>query len=808
VSNKSRRVPKVPPNFSKVGVSDNIYSARTMPEVLVSLLEFLPEAIVEQVGACLIKFWASFIEDGAKIQKHTLAEYAKASKNRLKLFRSTSTLIMTNLAAGEEVLVLDKDGYFYSDGFIPLAERCKLSISAEGEFAMTDFISQCHPRSYRYLYDGLVIILLHYFGTAWSREAKLTTLSCYCCLAQSIGQAYELLEFTDRELLDLQTEWLNTITAESPEVPQELEDLLVKVFSDIRENKHPYINDIVPLIRRYNGFLRNRKWNVEDYASGATTASASRNKLIKSMPNKHVLMAMCEQDVWSFPGDDIIGYYSNYPEDSERDPEGVAFRSLFIRKTTRGYRSISLPSGPIRDRANYFLKGIQPLYASMITDCTSDQHRGGLFVQRTTAHGGYWSISLDLDSATDRVSQHFLRRIWELAFGAPISEYLSSLSSGPTVVTILKEDGSTDDIHVRQTRGIKQGIPFVFELGLTFAHHILMKCVMKAMKLEHLPAQEVYRILGDDSFTRLKLDGPVFVRTYTNLMTLAGFKVHDLSEKGICTPPNCNESLGEFSKKVYFNGSVISPIPFKLFFKANNLDSEVSRLNWLVQYQCFEPCMPAMVRNLIWRHREMPHLESVLYTLYKYKVMDIKIPSPKKDITEDEELTIMVGYVRKALQHSLIAHILDPKGRKPEELQSTELEFFKRVNVNKIIGELTDYAHDHGVEVTTLDFLNMKNSFILERARDLLLGHQLESYLLVIPFDDGKVDLFLTLVEILESPQAAQQVYLHDELMEKLVQAKQFVASIRQHDVVGCYSRYARILTELLTSLEIVQPGV
>jgi len=798
---KSHEEYLIPPNFN--GKHAECFQAHSMPDVIVSLLEFLPEDLLISVGTDMLRFWEDFVKETSKCQSNHVNDYVKACKKRYKLFRSACSLVLTHLSPDHDVFMCNKDGEMFTLEFNPPADRCLLAITAMGEVAFTDFISQCHPRSYRWLYDGLKEIILYFQYTEdILLDTKRNIVSCYMVLAQSLGQAYELINTPIESIIEKQQEWLKIITSESKQLDPELDLVIDEVFQDLLEGKKNYIRDLTSLRRSLNNFLKSRRWNVEEFASRAVTSSASKEKLVKNMPNQHILMAMYEKDPWDFPGDQLIGYYSNYPVDEDRKDDLIPFRATWIPKTSYGYRPINLAKGPIRDRMEYFATGIQNQLKFIASDCTKQQDEGATWVAETTAKGIYWSISMDLESATDYVYHTYLRKIWTLLLGEDISDYLLQLTTGRTLVEIFDEKThKKKTLEIDQTRGIKQGVPGVFELGLTLGHHIIYRCVMKRLHLEDMLPQDFYRVLGDDSHARLKRDGLNFVSIYTHLMTLAGFKVHDLKEKGHLTAPASDESLGEFSKKTYLNGSIISPIPYKLFFKKCNLESEVARHDWLDQYACWKPYMTNMARDIIWRHQDVPFIEEILYVFSKHKISNIK---PKKfvSVSKDLEIEILYSYCFNALQHSLVCHVLDPKNRLSSEDKLLKFDFFKQCNMSDIISKLTDYAYSHGVEMTTLDFVNAKNSFVLERARDLLSGTQLENYILVNPFDELQTEQFINTCAILSDLQISRTIFDDDKIIDTLIQGKKFISSIRPHDIVGIYAHNSSLIEK--TSLRLL----
>jgi len=77
----------------------------------------------------------------------------------------------------DEIFVTDKEGYIYEKGFIPISERAALGFESYGEFLYTRFIQQCHPRAYRFLYDGLVYLLKYLLDEDVHTYSEPATLS-------------------------------------------------------------------------------------------------------------------------------------------------------------------------------------------------------------------------------------------------------------------------------------------------------------------------------------------------------------------------------------------------------------------------------------------------------------------------------------------------------------------------------------------------------------------------------------------------------------------------------------------------------
>jgi len=787
-----------PPNFSEKALRK--YPLDNLPSVAACLLDFIPEAVTIGVGASIFKFMDSFQREAAKVSEANLKEFAKASKNRLVLFRQRVTEILVLISDRVELEIVNSRGEAYDEGFTPLSNRCYLQyLNEDMEDDFTKLITQCHPRSYRHLYDGLVILLRSLPDLELSTNDQVSLIEGFLVLAHSVGQIYELLDLPLEEVISEESEWLDTITSDSPTVNEELNTVLSSVLLDIKSRKPPpYVADLAAFVKRFNSLVKTRKWNVEDDASHAMTSSACRDKRgLKNVPNKHVFMCHVEQDPWLFPGDELIGYYSNYPLDNLPFKE-VKVRGRLIEKTTRGLRPIWTPAGPIRDRANYFLRIAQELFRSMTVDCTFNQSKGDKFVEETTKDGRYWSISLDLKSATDKVSHHFIRLLWSELFGSDISDYLFNLCTGEAIVTLHTSNGKETELTVKQSRGVMQGVPGVFELALSFSHHILIRCVMYQMHLQNLKPEEMYRLLGDDSFVRLRSKGHVFIETYTRLMTSAGFEVHrpERGGKGIVTPPNQSSSLGEFSKKVRHNGSIISPIPFKLFFKPLGLDSDLSRLNWLSQYECFTHVLPDMVENYLWRNQNVANLRTVLGVLCKHQVLGLRLPC--QEVPEEMELRIITEFVRTALTHSCVEHLVNPKGRLDLDECEQQLSFYRTVNGSALIEQLVDHAHDCGVELPLLELIGYRNAELIRHVKGLLAGTSLDSYAWIVPFTDEERDLFCKTMDLLESgPDGMDST----DYIQQILRGKKFISSIRQHDVVGLESHTGRIVAKLCSKL-------
>jgi len=807
-------------NFTSQYVS--VLETKAIAKIIGGCLECLPEPIIDSVGTELVKFCESFVKETVRVKVRDLPRYIEASKERLKLFRSMTVMIISTIKDRQDVLLINKNGTFISKGFIPVADRILVALEeADGELYVTKLIAQCYPRSFRFLYESLVRIVLHFQENRYGLDDKIYYLTNFLVLAQSIGQIYETVQFTEEETELEQREWLATITDCSPKLDPVLDQAIEDLFAEIHSARpRRYVSDIKSGIRLFNSFIQKNRWTVEDYASRSHKASATRDKIIK-VPNMHLLMSMQETDIWTFPGDSLIGYYNNYPSIDVNTPRMVKTRTRFISKTTRGIRAVMIPSGPIRDRAEYFLHAAQLMLnrrrGGLRNDSTFSQDEDALFVMATTLSGEYWSISLDLKSATDRVYQTLLEKIWTLAFGKDICDYLMELSTGENLVTVKKFDGVHDlyhvvaeregevDILVNQTRGIKQGIPFVFELGLSFVHHIITRCVMLRVGLQDQPPEDVVRILGDDSFSRTRVKGDIFRDTYVQLMTLGGFQVHDLQKKGLFTPPKSLENLGEYTKKVYNNGMIISAIPFKLFFRESNLENDLARIDWLSQYKTMVPFIPEMVSSLLYRNNDCTVLADAIRIFSKYGVLGLSPAILAGEVDEERELTILSAFCISALRSSVAAKLLNPKGRLTPLQVEEKRCFFESIRLGPKIQSLLDFAHNNGVEMTTLEFVMLKNSYILERAADLLELKQLESYLILTPFSESEVDIVDKILSVINDLEAARLLFSHEYIVEILISGKKLLTSIRQHDIVGHKGNVCAVISDTVEAVRLVE---
>jgi len=130
--------------------------------------------------------------------------------------------------------------------------------------------------------------------------------------------------------------------------------------------------------------------------------------------------------------------------------------------------------------------------------------------------------------------------------------------------------------------------------------------------------------------------------------------------------------------------------------------------------------------------------------------------------------------------------------------------FFEGINISKAVEKLQGYAHEHGVEQTTLDWVMTKNRYILDRAADLLELKQLEGYVLLIPFTEDEILITDNLLTIINDLEGSLKLFPYAHIIGVMLEGKKLLTSIRQHDIVGLKGNISHVLRNTVDSVKLV----
>lgn len=451
-----------------------------------------------------------------------------------------------------------------------------------------------HPRHYRYLYDAINIVIL---DGSWRSE----DVSRLCVILQSLAYDYESVNLTDSEVYDAEQEFISAaLSKDCWRDDSLLSKVMTEVASDMRKpSAPPYISDFRRIRRHTDGYIKNRPWSIDDAARSTSSSGSSLEINGKRVTNIGLLFSALETD-YSDPVDDIIGYFSLYPDTLYPGVDYHPSSTLFVPKTSsRGIRAVHPSSNPRQDRGQYFENMMKHVMKDIVEgDSTFSDDETFIFIKEKELSKDSVLVCTDIHGATDAESHTFLINFWNLIFRKGIAESLIGLHSGDGYLHhhIFNEDGEFVEVAEEYTQlsGIKCGTRSNFSVGLALPHHFIVRCTIKEMANRHPDDQKFwlysnpsthYRLKGDDIFFALpKIWWKEFIQIYTQLANEAGFRVHDINEKGMLSHPEDLLYRAEWSKQTWSDGYLVSRIPHRLFFVKADKGSKISLLIWLSQY--------------------------------------------------------------------------------------------------------------------------------------------------------------------------------------------------------------------------------
>lgn len=521
--------------------------------------------------------------------------------------REIGTLCICPVKSGEVAGIVDicndKCPYYLNHKF------CILYDFIDNEDTDTDyrFINFYIPE-YRFLAYAMVVISSNLVRNDGVNVNNLVIYHMLFEFLLTIGKIFELMNPADevrQKYLDdaedmLTSEPLNT----DDEDYQFYDSILDEVFEDIKAGKKRYIRDMRNAIDKCGEFLHSKFDPKFDYYASLKGTAQSVVTGIRESLISSCLEVDVNKDKYS-EYDEHIGYISYYPSQLDGNVKYdyiPTTRTILINNPGKFKpRIIHIGDNPTQDRCAYIHRRLKRLLHYLPEDSTEDQERGRSFLQRLTAD---WFLQqdklqkrgiycFDFSNATDTLDQHFQHRVLEFIFDPVVANFWDKVSRNDKYIQVV--NGGYKLYH--QTCGQPQGLLGSFD-AFALAHHFIFLMDMKLLGLEEHSAREFYSILGDDSVCnsivpeyetfppdQRQVDEIGIQRSDTELVhfgictKFAGFKVN--YDKSDSTHWDSGEAKLDFAKVTYRNGSLFTPIPFRLAMNfSSSQDAKLAVAIW------------------------------------------------------------------------------------------------------------------------------------------------------------------------------------------------------------------------------------
>lgn len=502
--------------------------------------------------------------------------------------REIGTIAICPVKSGQVAGIIDicndKCPYYLNHKF------CILYDFIDTEDGDTDYrFINFHLSEYKYLAHAMVTLSSHLVRVDGISVNDLISYHMLFEFLITMGKIFELMnpagEVRQKYLDDaeemLTSEPLNVYD----ENYQHYDSILHEVFEDIKAGKKSYIRDMRDAIDKCGEFLHSKFDPKFDYYTSLKGTAQSKYTGIKESLISSCLEVDVNKDNYS-EYDEHIGYISYYPSrDPEFQGEIPTTRTILINNPGKFKpRIIHIGDNPTQDRCAYIHRRLKRLLHFLPEDSTEHQERGRSFLKRQTAE---WFLEqdklqkrgiycFDFSNATDTLDQHFQHEVLEFIFDPIVANFWDKVSQNDKYIQVV--NGGYKLYH--QTCGQPQGLLGSFD-AFALAHHFIFLMDMKLLGLEEHSAREFYSILGDDSVCtsivpeyeyflpdNRQVDSEGIQRSEIELVhfgiceSFAGFKVN--YDKSDSTHWDSGEAKLDFAKVTYRNGSLFTPIPFRL----------------------------------------------------------------------------------------------------------------------------------------------------------------------------------------------------------------------------------------------------
>lgn len=519
--------------------------------------------------------------------------------------REIGTLAICPVKSGEIASIIDicndKCPYYLNHKF------CILYDFIDNEDSDTDYrFINFYLQEYKYLAHAMVFLSSHLVRKDGISVNNLVSYHMLFEFLITMGKIFELMNPADEVRQKYLDEAEEMLTSEPLDVSndeyQYLDNILHEVFEDIKDGKKRYIRDMRNAIDKCDQFLHSKFDPKFDYYTSLKGTAQSKYTGIKESLISSSLEVDVNKDKYQ-EYDEHIGYISYYPCKSPEYPDDIpTTRTILINNPGKFKpRIIHIGDNPTQDRCAYIHRRLQRLLSYLPEDSTEDQELGRSFLQRATAN---WFLEqdklekrgiycFDFSNATDTLDQHFQHEVLEFIFDPVVADFWDKVSRNDKYIQVI--NGGYKLYH--QTCGQPQGLLGSFD-AFALAHHFIFLMDMKMLGLEEHSAREFYSILGDDSVCtsitpeyelfppdNRQVDVEGIQRSEVELVHFricehfAGFKVN--YDKSDSTHWDSGEAKLDFAKVTYRNGSLFTPIPFRLAMNfSSSQDAKLAVAIW------------------------------------------------------------------------------------------------------------------------------------------------------------------------------------------------------------------------------------
>lgn len=621
-----------------------------------NLLYSLDVSVSDQVFENLINFMIDEYNIVRNINSSKqLQEHYDACKNRYELLYKKVEEILDYLQIEDvESVSLARNE---SKKIYHLGTDTTINFQTYIEDFIINLIDQVHPRSYKELYKALGQYLLDLEGA--SRNQVYNLVRQFSLVILSLGKIYDDIRGDFQFINEQETAALERLSQDDIQLSNELIVLLDDVIEDIYENPNlPYIRDISRGIKtgKYleSPYNEDEDIHISLRSTGTKVNGIGQKGLLASIVEYDPLKEKCKDF------DSKVGYISNYLTEDEINsiPEltvkQYSRKTISIEQHKLKRRIIHMCANPIQDRAQYYHNRIARFVRGLPSDCTFDQDRGiqrALVVtSRREVELRHWNVyCLDLSNATDTLSRQYQQICIEILM-PNLGQYWSDIVFDDHI--FCKYD-RTEEI-LSQKRGQPQGYKSSFP-AFAWAHHILMRMLMKLHHLEQMRPEEFYRVLGDDSLISVEDYDRSVMYDYIKLCSLVGWECHE--HKGYKFFYDSDEhASAEFAKVRVMDGKVFTPVPLMLMLNSYKPSAAMACCLHNIKRQELNPDIGLFITRLSRMGYEISSdISRIIHLLAYYKLGDFKyLTGDIHEPTLEEGIVFMQSYFINKLKGTLL----------------------------------------------------------------------------------------------------------------------------------------------------------
>jgi hypothetical protein len=372
--------------------------------------------------------------------------------------------------------------------------------------------------------------------------------------------------------------------------------------------------------------------------------------------------------------DSIVSFKQRYKIDLEDLIEEYSIKSqrrfsVSIDQKKPKPRVIHPLNNSEQDRLKYFHILIESVLTNVASDCTFDQSKGPSYIKSTMVQHPEWAIySLDLTSATDTFNiglQYII--IKDLILNNhPQSQQLAddwlNMMTSKTSIRI-----GDERIEFQFTNGQPQGFLSSFP-AFALEHHLVMLTVLRKFS-PGIPAEQFYRVLGDDSLIVSRDDKSEIPDLYIKYVNSANVECN-ISKGYLYNPSNPDRQvkIAEFAKHLILDGSELTPIPYKLITTSEDIVGNISLAAWLSDHSDNKWTIENLKYFLLlWDEWFSKYYSSIIDIMVRLTVPGIffqsfrqKLDRLSGDFTE-EDTSVIQFLLLNTLMYSVIDKIIGVK---------------------------------------------------------------------------------------------------------------------------------------------------